>query len=216
MHPLADAESTPGLSLTDSRARPATASLLRLALDSIDYGVLLLDADRQLELANNPARAALKRRFPFELVGQRLNGCSMQANAGLNRLLRAAERSERHLEVFEFNGQKTCVAAMPVTAGANDGGGKGGTLLTLGRRTACSELTLRMFSRTMQLTAAESRVLDSLVTGLSPAQIASEQNVKESTVRTHIRSLLAKVGASGLRDLASQMAVLPPVQTTAF
>jgi DNA-binding CsgD family transcriptional regulator len=49
-------------------------------------------------------------------------------------------------------------------------------------------------ARRFQLTAAEARVLEQLVAGLSNASIGAELGVSIETVRTHVRRILAKLG----------------------
>ena len=63
----------------------------------------------------------------------------------------------------------------------------------------------------MQLTPAETRVLEKLCSGVSPTRIAQQQNVAVCTVRTQIGSIRSKTGAGSISDLVRQVAVLPPM-----
>jgi len=67
------------------------------------------------------------------------------------------------------------------------------------------------YARSMNLTPAETRVLERLCAGVRPSTIALEQAVAVSTVRTQIGSIRAKTGAGSISELVRQVAVLPPV-----
>ena len=54
-------------------------------------------------------------------------------------------------------------------------------------------------------------VLAALGMGVAPADIAQEQGVKLSTVRTQIGSIRAKIGVSSITDLVRRVAALPPM-----
>lgn len=59
------------------------------------------------------------------------------------------------------------------------------------------------------LTEVESGLAWALVRGLSPSEYAKQRGVKISTVRTQIRSLLHKTGASRMSDLVQLLSRLP-------
>ena len=73
---------------------------------------------------------------------------------------------------------------------------------------------LCFFARSHSLTAAEENVLGILCQGYSAPQTARQLKVAVSTVRSHVRSLCAKTRSSGVRDLVSRVAMLPPVAPT--
>ena len=56
------------------------------------------------------------------------------------------------------------------------------------------------------LTPAERRVVDALANGLTPQQIAFDQDVSLSTIRTHIKHAKRKLGARTLPELAGMTA----------
>jgi len=51
------------------------------------------------------------------------------------------------------------------------------------------------------LTAAEARLAEALLLGLTPIDIAEQRNVSMPTVRTQLRSLFAKTGVTGQAEL---------------
>jgi DNA-binding CsgD family transcriptional regulator len=50
-----------------------------------------------------------------------------------------------------------------------------------------------------------------LCAGLDPQEVASQQGVAISTVRSQISSIRSKTGAPSIRELVRQVAVLPPL-----
>ena len=68
-----------------------------------------------------------------------------------------------------------------------------------------------IYARSQGLTAAEMSVLKDLCNGMKPKEIARQQGVAISTVRSHICSIRAKTRTGSIRDLVSSVSVLPPI-----
>ncbi|WP_342115392.1 helix-turn-helix transcriptional regulator [Pseudoduganella sp. OTU4001] len=68
--------------------------------------------------------------------------------------------------------------------------------------------TLQLYSQLYNLTAAELEVLTGLVNGLSAEQVAQLKDRSIATVRTQVRSLLAKTGSERQADLLRTVARL--------
>ena len=66
-----------------------------------------------------------------------------------------------------------------------------------------------LYQQTFSLTAAETRLADALLMGQSPQEYADRTKVSIATVRTQIRALLTKTGASNMRTLLILLAKLP-------
>lgn len=77
------------------------------------------------------------------------------------------------------------------------------------RSSPCDPASLAAFAAAIDLTEAESRVLRLLADGLSPREIGERSGTRESTVRSQVRSLLAKSGHTGIRPLLLQLVRLP-------
>jgi DNA-binding CsgD family transcriptional regulator len=73
-------------------------------------------------------------------------------------------------------------------------------------------LAAQALQQLFALTAAETGVAQALVVGRSAEEIAIERGVSLPTVRTQIRQILEKTGASHLRDLVRLLAGLPAVR----
>ena len=54
-------------------------------------------------------------------------------------------------------------------------------------------------------------MLELLCSGVRPTEVARQQGVAVSTVRTQIGSIRAKTGAGSISELVRQVAVLPPM-----
>ena len=87
-------------------------------------------------------------------------------------------------------------------------------ILLFAKPAVCEPITLSLFCRCHKLTKTEEHVLGILCLGYSTPEIALQLNVAVSTVRSHVRSLCAKTGASGVRSLVNLVAVLPPVASS--
>jgi DNA-binding CsgD family transcriptional regulator len=74
---------------------------------------------------------------------------------------------------------------------------------------AVSERTLSVAFSSLGLTESERDVLRCLLNGLKPKTIASQKFRSESTVRSHIKSLLAKCGCNSLQEVIVLFGRLP-------
>lgn len=200
---------TPGLQASQ-RPGPTphdTAPMSRLlarALDEVDYGILLLDAGGQVLHLNHRARQWLDGGDALQMLGRQLRACDPRDVALLHDALHsAATRGLRRLLTVGRGEARRVAALVPVEPGV--------AALVLGKAHVCEDLSLQCFARSHALTAAETRVLAALGLGVRPAQIAADQGVKLSTVRTQIGAIREKTGADSINDLLRLVAALPPM-----
>jgi DNA-binding CsgD family transcriptional regulator len=180
------------------------------SLDEIDYGLMLVDDDAQLLYANQAARAELEHQHPLQLRLQRITASGDDDEAALQEALAAASRRGlRKLLTLGSGDASVSVAVVPL--GLSPGLHAGTTLMLLGRRETCQRLSVEWFARSHGLTPAESRVLERLVHGDEPREIAQAFEVGLATVRTQIGCIRAKVGAQSIRDLLRRVGMLPPM-----
>jgi DNA-binding CsgD family transcriptional regulator len=182
-------------------------------LDEIDYGMLLLGAEAQLLYLNHAARLELDGDHPLQLLGHALRAQRAQDVAPLYDALAGAARGLRKLVTLGSGTQRLCVSVVPLPGGAGLRSDDQGptTLLVLGKRQVCEQLSVHGFARSLGLTPAETRVLELLCGGVRPTEVARQQGVAVSTVRTQIGSIRAKTGAASISELVRQVAVLPPL-----
>jgi DNA-binding CsgD family transcriptional regulator len=202
----------PGLATAAPPPPPPTdsaiAHCLRQTFDEIDYGIVLVGSDAHVLYVNHAARVELDRDHPLQLLGQSLRAGRPQDVAPLFDALSAAQRGLRRLVALGTGEHRITVSVVPLAAAPD---GTRVTLLMLGKRQVCEQLSVHGFARTLGLTPAETRVLERLWAGAKPGLIAKEQQVAISTVRTQISSIRAKAGAESIRALLRQVAVLPPL-----
>ena len=73
----------------------------------------------------------------------------------------------------------------------------------------CPSRTVTCFASLIGLTPRETVVMDKITQGLAPAAIADELATQESTVRTQVKSILAKSNHHSVRELLITLARLP-------
>jgi DNA-binding CsgD family transcriptional regulator len=180
-------------------------------LEEIDYGLILLGANGELQHANQLGWNELARARFLRLEDGLVTGESVAVTQELRRGLQAAALGRRHMLMLREAGDVlpvTCVPLMPSEGSASP------VLLMLARQTATRNLNVGFFSRTHGLTAAEESVLRHLCEGLQVKEIARVKGITPSTVRTHLRSLREKTGLRHIRLLAQRVAMLPPMLPT--
>lgn len=204
----------------------STASPSLAALDALTVGILILDGDLRVHLANAAAEAMdhqgffRMRRLPE--AGERriihMEVLHRDDQAALGRLVMdtAAGRSAGGIAPLR-GADRTIIATILVsplpsrlTGTPGTAGRVGGRALAIVRelpvspRAPSGELLRSLFG----LTAAEAEVACALVGGATKASVAARRRSSLSTVRTQVRAILEKTGAVNLRDLERLLARL--------
>ena len=212
-------------------AEPPEAELLRLALNQVDYGLVVLDADSgMLQFANGPGHAALD--DGPDSLGHRRNQsglCLVQGRVAtvrpghheqLRSTLARTRSGVRGLLNLGPDAQTSAVAVLPLahTRPDTDRVVNGVpqavpryALLLFAKQQLCDDSTVALFARERGLTGAEAQVLAQVCKGLRPAQIAVKHGVRISTVRTQLRSIRQKTQCQTIRELVQKVSILPPM-----
>lgn len=186
------------------------AAGLDLVLDELAYGVAVASPTGELLHANHAARHELGAERVLWVQHGRLQAQSGADVRVLMDALSKASSGKRSLVTLSARrGAPLTLAAVPVGRGTGTQ-----AALLFSRATVCESLMLCFFARSHSLTGAEENVLGILCQGYSAPQAARQLKVAVSTVRSHVRSLCAKTRSSGVRDLVSRVAMLPPVAPT--
>jgi DNA-binding CsgD family transcriptional regulator len=204
--------STPDAGPPPSRGGDDPPPELARLPDALDFGVLLLDADGRLRWANRPSREALEAGDPLRLEADRL---ALDGKEPQRRLLRAlAEAAAGSARILRLDG-----AGSTARLGLSPwGSGPAGEALVLG--TLRSEAhrvppALRVYAREWKLTPGETDVMRGLMLGERPPEIAARRGSSQGTVRSQIKTLLAKTGTHSMRDLVVEALHLPPMPSGA-
>ena len=177
-------------------------------LEEIDYGLILVSHDGEIQHANHLARHELARERFLRLQGHRLAGATPSQTCQILGGVQRAGQGRREMIVLRHADQCLHVACVPLFHAYEEAGS---VLLMLARQSDTANLALAFFSRSHRLTAVEESVLKSLCDGLRVPEIATVRGVSLHTVRTHVRSLRDKTGIHSIRGMIQRVATLPPV-----
>ena len=189
--------------------REIAAELAWRVLEELDYGLILVSPQGRVQHATHLARHELTRARFLHSRGDSVCGVSPSSSADLLRGICAAARGRRQLVELRDGTEVLPVACVPLFQPFE--GESASVLLILARQAGTQNLALTFFARSHGLTPAEEAVLRGLCDGLEVQDIAAANRVCVSTIRTQIRSLRDKTGASSIRVLVQRVAALPPV-----
>lgn len=187
--------------------------LMRRVMDELDYGIIIVDAQGEVNYVNRTARSDhVSAGLSGLTAGERLSAVSDDETLELLRAVRDAATLSRRSLVRLGTGMRQCIAVLPLnepteTIGPVDGQ----ALLLFGRRKVCEPLSIAFFARTFGLTPAETQVLEALCQGEPPTRIAARNFVALSTVRTQLTAIRLKTQTGSLRELVRQVSTLPPI-----
>lgn len=204
--------------------------LLRL-LDELDYGVLLITPEGEIQHANHLARHELATgniirnengflgasKFCRASGGQgtrhldeRQHGPSQVRET--RRLLELAVRAAMgHRSMIELCSADHTISMAFIPLGSPFESESQTVLVLVGKRQLCESVTMSFFARSCGLTPAEENVLKALCDGMEVDEIARSHGVAESTVRTQVRVLRAKTSCTSIRELIRKVSTLPPL-----
>lgn len=189
------------------------------ALDAMASGVLVVDADLRVDLCNLTAERMAAEGLGFWLRREHgrvpprtvLRPCQRVDAAALTRLVRGtalAGEAGGALRLRAENGDVTTavlVTPLPArlaTTPLSIGGRVPGQALILLRHLAEQTVPRAEILRALfGLSSAEAEVARALAGGASKMAVAAARGLRETTVRTQVRAVLAKTGATNLRDL---------------
>lgn len=197
-------------SLSQDATHPdAGPEVLSLLVDVLGHGVIVVGERGQILHANRAARTELNRRRVLDKVGGEVHAMTPADCKTLQNALGKAVTGKRSLINVSGAGLTLTLAVVPLKPDADVWDAR--IALFFARAEVCESGMFGFFARSYGLTQTEEQVLAILCRGLSTPEIAVQLKVAVSTVRSHVRSLCAKTGSSGVRELVNRVAVLPPV-----
>jgi DNA-binding CsgD family transcriptional regulator len=193
----------------DTQQSPSWFSLI---LDELDYGMILLDCRLKVQFANRAALAQLSTLRLLVVEQGELTAIEPRDMIVLGAAIRSASTQRlRRMVMLGTETDRIAVAVVPVPQNADALDTR--VLVLLSRPQICEALSVYGFARDHGLSSAESQVLKALCEGLQPSEIASQQGVAISTVRTQISNIRLKTDASSIRELVQRVARLPPIRS---
>ncbi len=171
---------------------------LTAAFDEIACGVLILGPEGQLRHANRAAEIRLQSRDGVALVRGRVAPLDLAMAANFAEAIRsaasgtAARGGAMRLRRPLARPLRLLVTPMP--------GPAPGALVIVDDDESTRSMT-QVLATLFDLTEGEAEVADLLRRGLSPQEVAAKRDVRLSTVRSQIQSLLGKTEARSLGDL---------------
>lgn len=182
------------------------SQLLMSAIDEVDYGMIVVDERARLRHANQAALSECASSRTVCICAGLVMMVNDTDQRSLQSALGAAQQGRRSLLQTHGIDDAPTIAVIPL----NEVDGTS-TLLIFGKQQLCEPLSIEFFSRSHHLTPAEGAVLRSLCNGKVPDQIATDNGVACSTVRTQVSSIRSKTGTRSVRDLIDRITALPPI-----
>ncbi len=181
----------------------ALHGLLGAVLDELDHGVLICAPTGRLLAYNRCARHALAA-HPHLVVQDHVLSLRHGDPQALVQALRQAAQGRRTMVPLSQGESRQYLACTPLSDQPQ-------VLVMMGRERPFSALAFEMFCAQHHLTHAERRVLNGLIAGLRPADMADDFGVALSTVRTQVAHIRSKLGAARIESLLQMVAGLPPM-----
>ena len=186
---------------------PEAIWLLSTALDSIDHGVMIVNLDGELLVANRAADIVLDGAYLFRRNAAKIIPGGDWPDTSWIGLLRNLEPGRVRVvsHAYPLNGEFS-LERMPGAASMCE---EEIVLIGMGRTCICSQTALESWARRTRLTRAEQRVVCLIAQGNEPKAAAAALNISEHTIRTHIRRILEKAGSRNIKCLIRTLALLP-------
>ena len=206
---------------------PSTASPALFALDALATAVVVVDADMRIVLANAAAEAIVSDRAGLRIVQERvgagprrsmlaaLHHRDQEGLAALVKATAAGASSGGAVRLRDLSLEPAIAALVsPLPSRLSEGGGLSGRvagqalILLHDLRSPPPSPDPELLRTLFGLTFTEAEVAYALCGGATKNAVAAQRGLRESTIRTHVASILSKTGSVNLRDLARLLASL--------
>ncbi|MEQ1536835.1 MAG: hypothetical protein ABL923_13260 [Burkholderiaceae bacterium] len=174
------------------------------SLDSMDFGVIYIDAVQRVSHTNQAAHRIAK-----DILLPRL-----PAQGAIAGLIDAAASGQGGATLLE--GHRIMVLALPVSTPVRtiSGETRASVMLILVGADESHEAAETFLCNAFAISKAESRLIPLLLLGKTPVEMAETLNLKISTVRSQLSSIFEKTGTTRQQELIRLLGSLPPTVQT--
>ena len=180
--------------------------------EHVPFGILIIDADQRVHLANGSARKLLARSQIFGLMGNRVvinqSTDAIRFQVALRGVLaQGGSRAllERRTRTITIEGGRDLPLMLTVSRLPADDGRDARACVIITRPGARGEPDIAALAEYYRLTPVESRVTRELVKGLSVQEVAQALQLKEPTVRTYLKQIFQKTSTHRQAELMQLM-----------
>ncbi len=188
------------------------AALLRL-FNELAYGLIVVDAGRQVVHINRAARGALAREQCVRVRGRALEAWRECDAKVFTHAMDTAFKGRR--AAMKLGGLQGTIMLVPLPSTVATGAASAsliGHIALVFERSACAEsLSIAFYAQNHGLTSGEERVLRALNEDQSVGEVAGSLGTAISTIRTHVNHIREKTGARSLRALVANVRSVPPL-----
>lgn len=189
----------------------AEAASLAETLDGLDAGLILVDAAGRVVHANYAARDILAMDDFLRVQGGRLVARDGHVNQALRETFDGAGNGDAALglkgialPLIANDGDRYVAHVLPLSSGERSRAGTtyGAAAAVFVRKTALdTKSPVEIMGRAYKLTPTELRVLMAVIDVGGVPEVAETLGIADSTVKTHLKSLYQKTGATRHADL---------------
>lgn len=190
------------------------SSALAAALDRLDLGVLLVENDGRLQMANRRGRQILSTADGLQLGANGLQALQAAASAQLHKVL--VRLTAPGPETVELLALPRAAGRPPLLVLAQRGEpwpsrlpGRPPVTLFVRRSDETPEIPAQVLQQLYALTPAEIRLAQQIGQGLSLDAAAERLHIKRETARVQLRHIFAKTGVSRQAELVCLLLRLP-------
>jgi DNA-binding CsgD family transcriptional regulator len=194
-------------------------STLESSLDLLQAGVLFVDCECRIIHANQAARLMLQGGAPIQSVLGELRTHLPQTTAALKKAVADVGTAIGHdgisIALPISGGEPARVHVLPLMTGyARSRLAHGASAaLFITAKGNIEALSAEAIAALFDLSPAETRVLERLIAGRTPAEIADDLGSALATVRTHLSNIFSKTGTTRQADLI-RLALAAPISRT--
>jgi DNA-binding CsgD family transcriptional regulator len=202
----------------DDNVKTYLFEALGSTLDSIVIGVVIVGEQGRILHANQAAQRMFAARSPIDSLGGCLSALQGELTKELRRAIAAAQQDAKSIAgagigvpLVDKHLAAATAHVLPLACGRGDASAAAAVFVTPAGAALPAEIGT--VTRIFNLTPAEARLLQHLVTGASLTEAATALGITEATARTHRNHIFTKTGVSRRNDLLVLVTrLVPPIR----